>query len=475
MLFHRGQVATQPRKLMPSWKPPLTLPPRILAVAQKWLAARKLTDAPSTVDKLELAVRTFCRWLEANHPGITTFADVTRDHCLGWIGHIAEAPTEKTGKPLGVMSRIQRISGLSQFFRDTALWQYSDVPGHTLIGAGDAPKFPLKVPRFIPDHELDRLMPAIDAIACPFQRAALLVARWSGARRTEIQRLPMDCLDRYPDGTARLRLSGRKTYKERVVPLHKDAATALQHAIDLRRNAPERPFTDERTGEEIRYLFMSHGKLLATFYLFETPIQDASKAAGLVRPGGRAGTGRGTVSAHRFRHTVGTQLAERGAKLHTIMKVLGHTSVSMALVYAQISDQEVLRDYKAVLGPGATIAGPAADELRNGSLPDTAVDWLTTNFFKTELELGRCLRLPAEGPCECDLYLTCAKFVTTPEYAPRLRARREVEQTLALDAAQRGWDREVERHRCTSDRIDKLLADLGQPAHPEEKAENTST
>lgn len=96
------------------------------------------------------------------------------------------------------------------------------------------------------------------------------------------------------------------------------------------------------------------------------------------------------------------------------------------------------------------------------------------NFFETELELGRCLRLPAEGPCECDLYLTCAKFVTTPEYAPRLRARREVEQTLALDAAQRGWDREVERHRCTRDRIDKPDADVGQPAHPEEEAENTS-
>ena len=463
VLFHRGQVATQPRKLMPSWKPPMTLPPRMQAAADKWLAARKLTDAPSTVDKLELAVRVFGDWLAGQHPGITTFAEVTRDHCLAWIGHLAETPTKTTGKPLGVMSRIQRISGLSQFFRDTAVWQYADVPGYTLIGAGDAPRYPQKVPRFIPDHELDKLMPAIDALACPFQRAALLVARWSGARRTEIQKLPIDCLDRYPDGTPRLRLSGRKTYTERVVPLHEDAAEALQKVIDLRRDAPERPFTDERTGEEIRYLFMSHGKLLSTFYLFETPIQDACKAAGLVRPGGRGGAGRGTVSAHRFRHTVGTQLAERGAKLHTIMKVLGHTSVNMALVYAQISDQEVLRDYQAVLGPGATIAGPAADELRNGTLPDASVDWLKTNFFKTELELGRCLRLPAEGPCECDLYLTCAKFVTTPEYAPRLRARRQVEQTLAADAAERGWDRELERHRCTSERIEKLLTDLGQP------------
>lgn len=86
------------------------------------------------------------------------------------------------------MSRIQRISGLSQFFRDTALWQYDDVPGHTLIGAGDAPRYLQNVPWFIPEQDLDRLMPAIDALACPFQRAALLVARWSGARRTEIQR-----------------------------------------------------------------------------------------------------------------------------------------------------------------------------------------------------------------------------------------------------------------------------------------------
>jgi hypothetical protein len=38
------------------------------------------------------------------------------------------------------------------------------------------------VPRFIPDHELGQLMPVIDEITCPFQRAALLAIRWSGAR-----------------------------------------------------------------------------------------------------------------------------------------------------------------------------------------------------------------------------------------------------------------------------------------------------
>ncbi|MEU4413270.1 hypothetical protein [Nocardia salmonicida] len=50
--------------------------------------------------------------------------------------------------------------------------------------------------------------------------------------------------------------------------------------------APERPFTDELTGQPVRYLFMQHGKLLSTFYLFETPIQQACKAVGLVEPVG---------------------------------------------------------------------------------------------------------------------------------------------------------------------------------------------
>jgi Phage integrase family len=106
-----------------------------------------------------------------------------------------------------------------------------------------------------------------------------------------------------------------------------------------------------------------------------------------------------TITAHRFRHTVGTQLAERGARLQTIMSVLGHKSVQMALVYANVSDPAVLDDYRTVLGPDATIAGPSASAVRNRELSPGTVDLLKDDFFRTELELSHCLRLPAEGPC----------------------------------------------------------------------------
>jgi Phage integrase family len=171
-----------------------------------------------------------------------------------------------------------------------------------------------------------------------------------------------------------------------------------------------------------------------------------------------------TVSAHRFRHSVGTQLAEGGARIQTIMAILGHQSPAMSLIYSRLSDPEVRRQYEEALSHGTRIAGPAAETLLTGKLDTEAVHWLQTNFFKTELELGHCLRLPAEGPCECDLVLTCPKFLTTSEYAPRMRARLDTEDQLIADAEQRGWPREVERHQATKRRLQQLLADLDETA-----------
>jgi hypothetical protein len=74
-----------------------------------------------------------------------------------------------------------------------------------------------------------------------------------------------------------------------------------------------------------------------------------------------------------------------------------------------------------------------------GALSSSAIDWVKANF------------------------LTCAKFITTPEYAPRLRRRRSLELELAEDAASRGWTREVERHGGTAHRINQLLCEMNEP------------
>ena len=327
----------------------------------------------------------------------------------------------------------------------------------------DIPRTVQRIPRYIPDHQLEPIMTAIRQLDCPLQRCALLVARWSGARRSEIRRLHLDCLDRYPDGTDRLRLAAGKSLRERTVPVHPEAAEAIQHVIELRQQHNDRGIYDRDLGQPVRYLFLHNGRLANPDYLFAQPLSQLCDRLGIL-----TGEGKPAIHPHRFRHTLGTQMAEKGARIQTIMKLLGHASAGMSMTYTNISDPLVLADYQAVLQPGAVVAGPLADTLRRGALDDTAIDWLKTNFYKTELELGRCLRLPQEGPCECDLYLSCPKFITTPQYAPRLQERLRTEETLATDAAERGWPREVERHRCTAERIRTLLAELAEPtnAHP---------
>ena len=457
LMFHRGQFPTQPRKFMPVQKNRTPTPPQMQAIVDRWLAARTAGSHRCDIKHLDLALYRFMAWLAHMQPAATYFSNVTRDDVLAYVQFLRREPSPPTGRPLTTMSLRGHVAALAQFFGNTGSWGWSGVPAHAIVGHGDIPRLPMRIPRFIPDTELQRLMAAVASLSCPYQRTALLIARWSGARRGEIHRLAVDCLDQYPDETPRLRVPAGKTYRERIVPLHPEAAAAIRELVTVRTAAAERPFVDEVTREQVHYIFMDHGRLLPSSYLFQASLNKACITAGLVDAAGRR-----TIHAHRFRHTVGTQLAERGAKLHTIMSILGHSSASMSLVYAQISDREVLRDYQAVLAPGATIAGRGAEAIRDGKLRPTAIDWLKCNFFKTELELGHCLRLPEEGPCECDLYLTCAKFVTTPAYAPRLRVRRQTELTLAADAKMRGWIKEEERHLATIRRIDQLLDDLGE-------------
>jgi integrase len=139
----------------------------------------------------------------------------------------------RNGQPLSGRTRHTYIGPLLSLFRETSQWGWDDVPGRPLLGRADFPKLPLPLPRFIPRAELDRLIVAIADLDNPHQRTALLLLRWSGARRGEIARLTLDCLDTYLDGHPRSRIPVGKTYTERMVPLHPQAADPLRQLIAL--------------------------------------------------------------------------------------------------------------------------------------------------------------------------------------------------------------------------------------------------
>lgn len=467
LLFNIGQVHNPPHvgaRRRISWQDrllPEPCPDPVRTVVERYLTLRLNAhyDRPQTVHLVREALRRLVNWLVENRPQLTTLARLDRDTVEGYLQWLPTCISQQTGLPLVRSTRASEISAIAAFCRDTAIWGWSDVPGRPLLTRRDVPHRTKTLPRYVPRHELDAIMDAVNDLPDPAQRAALLLLRWSGARRDEIRRLSCDALDNDAAGNARLRIPVGKGHSERIIPLHPDAAAALQTLIDQARSRAAARRFDPNVGRLVEYVFLRHGKLMSATTLFDNAFQAVCAATGLVDDNGIA-----TISAHRLRHTLGTELAEGGARLQTIMAILGHKSAEMSLIYARISDPEIRRQYEAALAGGGRIAGPAADALLHHTMDPGAVHWLQTNFLKTELELGHCLRLPAEGPCECDLVLTCPKFITSTEYIPRLQDRLLREGELITDAQNRGWTREIERHTCTQQRIAGLLRELEEPA-----------
>jgi integrase len=251
VLYHRGQTHEVPRKIMPSARMQVAQP-AMGALIGRWLARRAPGLRPATLYHHALTARCFLKHLAIVAPEVKTFEGVKHEHFISWMKAMATEVSPKTRRPLTPRSQRERVVRLARFFKDAEDWAWADVPRWPLVAKRDLPRQPEHIPRYIPRTELERLMDAIRALPDPFQRASLIVARWSGARRNEIRRLATNCLDEYPDGTARLRIPVGKTARERLVPLHDEAAEALRTVLAIRANSADRRLPDERTGELVR-------------------------------------------------------------------------------------------------------------------------------------------------------------------------------------------------------------------------------
>ena len=138
--------------------------------------------------------------------------------------------------------------------------------------------------------------------------------------------------------------------------------------IELARQQQARPRFDPSAGRAVQHIFLVRGKLLSNAFLFDLSLKAACTAAGLVDSAGKP-----TVTAHRFRHTIGSQLAEGGARIQTIMAVLGHRTPNMSIIYASLSDPTVKQQYQDAMDRTSdpTSPSPARPRTRCASTAST--------------------------------------------------------------------------------------------------------
>jgi site-specific recombinase XerD len=143
----------------------------------------------------------------------------------------------------------------------------------------------------------------------------------TGLRRGELERLNVDSFDRR-EGT--LRIDGRKTGRERCVPLQEVPLRCLEAYLPRRHNRLEET---QRLGEAA--LFVTRNGVRLTGQMISNGIHAISRKAGV-----------SIHSLHQFRHTCASDLLEAGVNLAEVQRILGHSGISTTVRYVHIADPQ---------------------------------------------------------------------------------------------------------------------------------------
>jgi site-specific recombinase XerD len=372
--------------------------PQAATTIQRYLRQLGTFLAPASVVAAENALRQLARWMVTD-AGITAVRDIGRDDIEDYKVWLAGQP-RRAGKTITAETHRQRIRTVRQFFERIIEWDWPDAPPRNPVIAGDIPKKPEPLPKFLDDRDAARLMAAARASADPRDRLVVELLARTGMRAGELADLDADAVVQIGAGHW-LRIPLGKLRNDRYVPLHPDLVKLLAAwtAANL---------------EHIR----RHKRLVADHH---GPL-DRHSIGRIVRRVGRA-AGVPGVHPHRLRHTLATQAVNRGMRLEAIAALLGHQKMEMTLIYARIANRVVADEYAAVSAKIDALYGQPSQ--LPADYESAGMARLRREAHARMLGNGLCTR-PAELDCRMESACeTCAYFRTGPQFLPILVRQRD--------------------------------------------------
>ena len=179
-------------------------------------------------------------------------------------------------------------------------------------------RLPKPLPRHLKDDQVTRLFAVITDLR---DRALFMLMLRCGLRVQEVADLTVDAVEY---ARRRIVVSNGKGAKGRVIYMSEDARSALS-AYFAKRSSKAKGLFLVRKGP-------MRGKPLSVRGI-QKRIEYYARKSGL------------SVSCHRLRHTMATQLLNADADLATIQDLLGHGQITTTQRYCRVANLKVQRDY----------------------------------------------------------------------------------------------------------------------------------
>jgi integrase/recombinase XerD len=191
-----------------------------------------------------------------------------------------------------------------------------------------SPRIGKSLPKPITISEVRRLLdqPAkLSTLEAKRDKAMLQLLYASGMRVTELVSLNLGDVD---TKGGYVRCFG-KGHKERLIPIHEQAASAVEEYLE-----ETRPSLAHSADEPALFLNRRGGRL--TRQGFWQKIKEYAKSANLNTE----------ITPHTLRHSFATHMLSGGADLRSVQELLGHANISTTQIYTHLTSEHIRRSYE---------------------------------------------------------------------------------------------------------------------------------
>jgi integrase len=272
-------------------------------------------------------VRNFLTYLGVNFPEVNSLEQLRREpHLLGWMSRLrAQTP------PLATSTYIGKLIALRPLFIELA-WTKQLPQLARLIRREDIPRRPHRLARPLTAQQ-DQLLQQEFVKRNDLGGNVFLLIRHTGMRIGECADLPFDCLR--PTGRHQwaIHVPLGKLKTERMVPVDSSVVAVVQR-LQFFRSLDADPVD---------------GRLLArrsSKYALVRQLRDyLHQVCHSLEISTR-------IVPHQFRHTYATEMIRSGVSFPVLMKLLGHTSPNMTMLYIEVALIDLQREFlQARLNP----------------------------------------------------------------------------------------------------------------------------
>ena len=279
--------------------------------------------APASVRQYHGAARNFLLYLGADYPEVTSLDQLRRDpHILGWM-----AKLRSQNPPLAPVTCIIRLIFLRGILQELACSDQLPALAQ-LLRRQDIPRAPRRLPRAL-SMQHDQLLQQELLRRNDLGANVLLLLRHTGMRIGEAADLSFDCLHSAGTGQWTIHVPLGKLKTERMVPVDSFVCQLVQRLRFFRSFDP----------------LPADGRLLARSSTREALIRKLRRYLHAVC----AETGIGKrVVPHQLRHTYASEMLRSGVEFVSIMKLLGHASPEMTMLYLDVALPDLQRELHRV-------------------------------------------------------------------------------------------------------------------------------